>query len=162
MALTYSPIPELGKSCPDFELLGVDERTYTRSDLAQGTPFLIVFMCNHCPYVKAIEDRLIILGKDLSALGIPMIGISSNDPADFPEDSFENMKSLSEKKKYTFPYLFDETQQVAKSFGAVCTPDFFLYDKDAKLRYRGRLDDSWKDSTKVTRRDLYEDRKSVV
>jgi peroxiredoxin len=162
MALSYSPAPDLGNTCPDFQLPGVDGKLHQLSDLQKGKPFLIVFMCNHCPYVKAVEDRLINLGMDLAQLSIPMVGISSNDAKDYPEDSYPSMKLQWEKKRYTFPYLYDESQTVAKLFGAVCTPDFFLYDQHSRLSYRGRLDDSWKDASKVTRRDLYEAAKTLA
>ncbi len=115
-----------------------------------------MFICNHCPYVKAIEDRLIQLGHDLKARKINLIGICSNDEKNYPEDSFENLKKRSIEKKYSFIYLHDKTQEVAKNFGAVCTPDYFVYDKNLKLAYRGRLDDSWKDATAVTKRELYD------
>jgi hypothetical protein len=116
---------------------------------------VVVFICNHCPYVKAIEDRLVELGKDLQIMGIPMLAICANDEKFDPEDRLENLRRRAVEKKYPFPYLHDPTQQVAKAFGALCTPDYFVYDKNLKLAYRGRLDDSWKDSAKVTRRELY-------
>lgn len=162
MALTYSPIPDSGTTCPDFNLPGVDGRSHSLADLKKGKPFLVVFMCNHCPYVKAIEDRLIQLGHDLRELGIPMVGISSNDANDYPEDSFDSMKAQALKKNYSFPYLYDESQVIAKAFGAVCTPDFFLYDALGFLRYRGRLDDSWKEPQKVTKRELFEAAKALA
>lgn len=152
MALTYTPENELGTSCPDFSLLATDGKTYSLKDFANGKPLLIMFICNHCPYVKAIESRLITLAHDLKQLGINTVAISSNDPKKHEEDSFENMK----KKNYPFVYLYDEDQIVAKKFGAVCTPDFFVYDAQLSLAYRGRLDDSWKDESKVTKRELFE------
>lgn len=155
MALTYTPTePAIGSICPDFDLLGVDGKRYSKSHF-QGKPLLVMFICNHCPYVKAIEDRLIILGKDLAQNGIQTVAICSNDPNTYPDDNFENLKKRWTEKNYSFPYLHDDTQAVAKTFGAVCTPDYFLYDADFKLSYRGRLDDSWKDSEKVTKRELF-------
>lgn len=162
MALTYTPSPDLGQTCPDFVLPATDGRTIGKKDIAQGRPFLVMFICNHCPYVKAIEDRLIDLGRDLKALNVPVVGISSNDANRYAEDSFDGMKARAELKNYTFPYLYDEDQSVAKSFGAVCTPDYFLYDGNGKLAYRGRLDDSWKEADKVTARELYEAAKLLV
>lgn len=152
MALTYTPENELGTSCPDFNLPAIDGKNYSLIDFSNKKPLLIMFICNHCPYVKAIESRLVTLSQDLKALGIHTVAISSNDPQKYEEDSFENMK----KKNYPFVYLFDEKQEVAKKFGAVCTPDFFVYDSNLKLSYRGRLDDSWKEESKVTKRELFE------
>lgn len=154
MALTYTPDPDIGKPCPDFSLPAVDGKTYSLKDFKNGHSLLVMFICNHCPYVKAIEDRLISLGHQLNELNVKVVAICSNDAENYPDDSFENLKIRAREKKYPFPYLHDESQEVAKTFGAVCTPDFFLYDKNLKLSYRGRLDDSWKDSSKVTRQEL--------
>lgn len=162
MALVYTPIPNQGSVCPDFSLPGTDGRNYSLQDFKNGKPLLVMFICNHCPYVKAIEDRLIELGADLKALDVGILGISSNDAEDYPEDSFENMKKRSSLKKYTFPFLYDESQAVARAFGAVCTPDFFLYDHQLNLQYRGRLDDSWKDASQVQSRELYTAAKALV
>jgi peroxiredoxin len=156
MALTYTPSPDLGRDCPDFRLPATDGKTYSKSEFFNGRPVVIMFICNHCPYVKAIEDRLVVLGRDLKERGIPVVAISSNDAVKYPDDSFEAMKKKSLEKNYPFPYLYDESQSVAREFGAVCTPDFFVYDKAGKLAYRGRLDDSWKDPSLVTKRELYE------
>ncbi len=156
MALTYSPDPDLGKACPDFNLPGVDGKNYSLQNFLGSPAFLVMFICNHCPYVIAIEDRLVQLGQDLKKLNVPLVAISSNYAEKYVEDSFEKMKLKSAEKKYPFAYLYDESQEVAKNFGAVCTPDFFLYDQSLKLTYRGRLDDSWKDPSKVTQRELYQ------
>ncbi len=158
MALTYTPNDNLGAACPDFELPGVDGRTYSLTDFTKvGTSgLLVMFICNHCPYVKAIEDRLIQLAKDLKRFNVPVLAICSNDEDSYPEDNFENLKKRWKEKEYPFVYLQDKTQKVARNFGAVCTPDFFGYDKNLKLAYRGRLDDSWKEPEKVTKRELYE------
>jgi hypothetical protein len=121
-----------------------------------------MFICNHCPYVKAIEDRLITLAREIKSFGGQVVGICSNDGVNYPEDSFANLKKRWTEKSYGFPYLHDETQSVAKSFGAVCTPDFFVFNKDRKLRYRGRLDDSWKEPQKVTRQELLLATKSIA
>lgn len=162
MALTYTPQAELGTQCPDFQLPAVDGRTYRRADFQNGKPFVVMFICNHCPYVKAIEDRLIQLGSDLKAQGVNVIAICSNDSEDHPEDNFENLKKRAMEKNYSFVYLHDESQSVAQAFGAVCTPDFYVYDGDAKLAYRGRLDDAWKDPSKVQKRELYEAVQSLL
>ncbi|HRO66689.1 MAG TPA: thioredoxin family protein [Pseudobdellovibrionaceae bacterium] len=154
MALVYTPEAELGSPCPTFRLPSVTGESFDSAALLTNRPFLVMFICNHCPYVKAIEDRLIEVGRIFRKKNLPVVAICSNDPADYPEDSFENLASRAREKGYPFPYLFDETQDVAKSFGAVCTPDFFLYDEEGKLAYRGRLDDSWKDAAKVKRREL--------
>jgi thiol-disulfide isomerase/thioredoxin len=156
MALTYTPKGEFGSLVPNFKLLAVDGKTYTQDSFKNGKPTVFMFICNHCPYVKAIEDRLIQLGRDLQAQGISVVGICSNDAKSYPDDSFEKLKERSELKNYTFTYLYDETQEVAREFGAVCTPDFFVYDGLGRLAYRGRLDDSWKDASLVTKRELYE------
>lgn len=156
MALIHTPPGEIGQACPDFKLMSVDGKNFSKQDFfQQNQPVLIMFICNHCPYVKAIEDRLIQLGHDLHQLNIPVVGICSNDAQSYPEDSLDNLKKRAHEKKYSFVYLYDETQKVAQDFGAVCTPDFFLYDKSGKLAYRGRLDDSWKDPALVTRRELF-------
>ncbi|MCB9073376.1 MAG: thioredoxin family protein [Bdellovibrionaceae bacterium] len=154
MALTYTPPGELSSRCPDFKLLGVDQKWHTLKEYEGSKALVIMFICNHCPYVKAIEDRLIVLTKEISALGAKVIAISSNDEKTYPEDSFENMKKRASEKHYPFPYLYDPMQTAAKAFGAVCTPDFFVYDQDLQLSYRGRLDDSWKDPKQVTRHEL--------
>lgn len=154
MALTHTPDPALGESCPEFKLPAVDGQTHQLSDYRNKPALLVMFICNHCPYVKAIEDRLIALGKDLIPKGLGMVAISSNNAAKYPEDSFENMRKLATAKAYPFAYLYDESQEVAHRFGAVCTPDFFLYDQNLKLAYRGRLDDSWKDASLVSSQEL--------
>ncbi len=155
MALMHTPLNELGMKCPDFKLLGLDGKSYQLNDFTNGMPLVVMFICNHCPYVKAIEDRLIQLGLDLKKENINVVGICSNDEVSYPEDSYENLKKRYLEKNYSFTYLHDKSQDVAKSFGAVCTPDFFVFDRDLKLAYRGRLDDSWKEPQKVTKRELY-------
>jgi peroxiredoxin len=155
MALTYTPAPDLGKNPPPFQLPGVDGKTYGLSDFQNGQPLVIMFICNHCPYVKAIEDRLIQLGHDCNQIDVNVVAICSNDADDYPEDNFASLKARWSEKKYPFPYLHDADQAIAKDFGAVCTPDFFVYDKNLQLAYRGRLDDSWKEPQKVTKRELF-------
>lgn len=156
MALTITPFPDIGLPIPEFTLPAMDGKTYSLKDFGSGTPLVVMFICNHCPYVQAIEDRLIQLGHDLKALKVPVIAICSNDEESYPEDNFANLKKRWEEKHYPFAYLHDKTQEIAKKFGALCTPDFFVYDKDHKLAYRGRLDDSWKDAGKVKKRELFE------
>lgn len=154
MPLVSTPKDELGAPCPDFNLPATDGKNHSRAEAKSDHPFVVMFICNHCPYVIAIEDRLVQLGHDLKALNIPLFAISSNDAQKYPADSFEHMKIKAQAKSYPFPYMYDESQDVARAFGAVCTPDFFVYDKNHKLAYRGRLDDSWKEPGKVTRREL--------
>lgn len=157
MALTYTPEnPEFGQPCPDFTLPAVDGNTYSLKDFKNGQPLVVMFICNHCPYVKAIEDRLIQLGADLKALRINVVAICSNDSTKYVEDRFENLQKRAQEKNYSFYYLYDEHQTVAKTFGAVCTPDYFVFDGDLLLQYRGRLDDNWKEADKVTQRELYQ------
>jgi peroxiredoxin len=156
MALTFTPFPELGNACPEFALNSVDGQSYRLKDFSNGKPLVVMFICNHCPYVQAIEDRLITLGNDLRAQDVHVVAICSNDASDHPDDSLENLRKRAADKKYPFVYLHDADQSVAHAFGAVCTPDYFVYDKNLKLSYRGRLDDSWKDASKVTQRELFE------
>lgn len=157
MALTYTPAGEIGSPCPDFTLPGVDGKTYAlQKDFAKAEALVIMFICGHCPYVQAVEKRLIDLGAEFQKRGAAVVGICSNDPSDYPEDSAASLKQRWLEKHYTFPYLIDDSQSVAKAFGAVCTPDLYLFDRERKLRYRGRLDDSWRDPSKVRRRELAE------
>ncbi len=156
MATTITPLPDMGRGIPDFTLNSVQGNSYSLKDFGQGTPLVVMFICNHCPYVQAVEDRLIQLGIDLKALQVPVIAICANDEETYPEDNLANLRKRAEEKKYPFVYLHDKTQEVAKKFGALCTPDFFVYDKNHQLAYRGRLDDSWKDAGKVKKRELYE------
>jgi peroxiredoxin len=154
MALTYSSSPELGSSCPTFSLPSVDQKIFALEDFSQASVLVVMFICNHCPYVKAVEDRLLLLASEFDAKDASFVAICSNDSSDYPEDEPAQLFHRWKEKAYPFPYLIDQTQQVAKEFGAVCTPDFFVYDRERKLRYRGRLDDSWKNSGLVQRQEL--------
>ncbi len=154
MALTYTPPADLGSTCPDFSLPGVDRKTHKLSDFKGAKALCVMFICNHCPYVNAIEARLIFLARELSKKGVQFVGICSSDAQEFPDDSFENMRKRAKEKNYPFVYLHDETQSVARQFDAVCTPDFFVYDDSLKLRYRGRFDDSWKEAKNVQHEEL--------
>lgn len=152
MALIESTLTPLGSPCPAFSLPGVDGRTWGNGDFQ--TPLLLVaVICNHCPYVQALDDRLNDLAKTYAGR-CAVVGISANDAARYPEDSFQAMGARAALKGYVFPYLYDADQSVARAFGAVCTPDFFLYDAARTLRYRGRLDDNWKEAAAVKQRDL--------
>ncbi|MDJ0625450.1 MAG: thioredoxin family protein [Candidatus Caenarcaniphilales bacterium] len=143
MSLTPSSMIPLGTKAPDFTLLDVASGKHlTLSELKSDIATVIMFICNHCPYVKHIQQGLVELTKEYEPKGISFIGISSNDVENYPEDSPEKMKDLAEKLGFNFPYLYDETQEVAKSYDAQCTPDFFIYDKDLNCAYRGQLDDS--------------------
>ncbi len=141
---TTPPVCDFGAKAPDFTLPGTDGRTYALADVAGPKGTLVMFICNHCPYVKAILERLIVTAQDLQTMGIGVVAICANDATTHPADSFENMKALAERHAFPFPYLHDETQEVAKAYGAVCTPDFFGYNADLALQYRGRLDDAGK------------------
>jgi len=152
MALMESTMVPLGAPCPDFTLPGVDGRTWAREDFREPA-LLVVVMCNHCPYVQAVDDRFNDMAGDYAGR-CAVVGINPNDARTHPEDSFEAMRERAARKGYRFPYLRDESQEVARAFGAVCTPDFFLYGPTRHLAYRGRLDDNWKDPAAVTRRDL--------
>lgn len=135
MALTSSTPVVLGIPCPDFKLESVDDQVYSLSDFADSKALLIAFICNHCPYVQAIEDRLIALNIE----GLQRVGICSNDSKNYPEDAPYNLLKRWREKNYGFPYLIDSTQTVAQAFDAVCTPDLFLYDADRRLYYHGRI-----------------------
>ena len=156
------PVCNFGEKAHDFTLPATDGRTYSLSDLKGPNGTLIVFMCNHCPYVKAVIDRLIRDANDLKALGVNTIAISSNDATAYPADSFDNMRRWAEEKRFPFPYLHDETQEVARAYGAVCTPDFFGYDAGLGLQYRGRLDESKRDQAPNARRELFEAMRQVA
>jgi peroxiredoxin len=150
-----APQADIGWAAPDFALPGTDGRTHRLRDLAGPKGTVVGFICNHCPYVKAILPRLVRDARDLTALGVSVIGINSNDADTYPEDGFERMVALA--PTLSFPYLFDESQTVARAYGAVCTPDLFGFDADLRLRYRGRLDASRKEAApESTPRDLYE------
>jgi peroxiredoxin len=155
MALSTTP-GELGLLAPDFELPGTDGRRYTRDMVRGPKGLLVMFICNHCPYVKAVLDKIVRDATELAGHGIGSVAISSNDPADYPEDSFDNMKRVAQDLRFPFPYLWDETQEVARGYGAACTPDFFGFDKTLKLQYRGRLDASRTAPMPDARRDLFE------
>jgi peroxiredoxin len=146
------PVCDFGWTAPGFRLPGTDGRIYGFDDVAGPKGTLILWICNHCPYVKAVLDRIIRDAADLRALGIGVAAISSNDAAAYPEDGFKAMKALA----LPFPYLYDESQEVARAWGAACTPDFFGFNAAGALQYRGRLDASGKQAVPGARRELYE------
>ena len=138
----------------DFNLPATDGKYYSPSDFDDKNVLVIIFKCNHCPYVKAVVSRLNELYEKFYEEGVQFIGINPNDAETYPEDSFDNMKLFAIERGIKFPYLYDESQAVAKAYEAVCTPDIYVYDKERKLRYHGRLDDNWKDESAVTSKDL--------
>ena len=152
-----TPICDFGWKAPPFTLPATDGKTYSLEALRGETGTLVMFICNHCPYVKAVIDRIVRDVNELRPLGIGAVAISSNDVAHYPEDSFVNMKRFAEAHRFSFPYLYDESQDVARAYDAVCTPDFFGFNADLELQYRGRLDASRKEAAPATvRRDLFE------
>ena len=136
--LTQTPICDFGKKAVPFKLKSTEGKIISLEDLKGENGTLIMFICNHCPYVKAITKDIVEDCNELKKLGVNTIAISSNDPTNYPEDSFENMIEFAKKNEFSFPYLIDETQEIAKAYDAVCTPDFFGYNKDLELQYRGR------------------------
>lgn len=140
MASLKTPVCEFGKPAPEFDLTGIDHETWNLQDCCGENGLLVMFISNHCPYVKAIREKLVRDTTELIGQGIGSVAIMSNDTKSYPEDSFENMRLVAKQFRFPFPYLFDETQQVAKAYGAVCTPDFFGYNARLQLQYRGRLD----------------------
>ena len=155
MAAT-TPICDFGWRAVDFRLEGVDGKTYELADVRGEMGTLVMFICNHCPYVKAVAGRIL---RDVDALrphGVGAVAIMSNDTATHPADSFENMKLFTEEHGFTFPYVIDRSQEVARAYDAVCTPDFFGFDKDLGLQYRGRLDETKTTLVEGARRELYE------
>ena len=139
MALTKTPICDFGKKADNFELKSIDNKIISLNDVKGENGTLIMFICNHCPYVLAVINNVVEDCKELENDGIKSIAIMSNDPKRYEEDSFDNMVKFSKNYNFNFPYVIDETQQVAKTYGAVCTPDFFGYNKDLELQYRGRI-----------------------
>jgi len=163
MVSLETPVCEYGLPAPDFELPGVDGRNWTLGQCRGARGLLVMFICNHCPYVKAVRERIVRDTRELAQYGISSVAIMSNDPSDYPEDSFTNMRRVADEYTFDFPYLMDESQQVARAYGAVCTPDFFGYDADLQLQYRGRLDASRKEAAPAdVRRDLFEAMKQVA
>jgi peroxiredoxin len=157
VARTPSTMLPLGTKAPNFSLVNIDGRTVSLSDCADAPALLVMFICNHCPFVKHIADELARFTAEYMDQGVAVAGINSNDVANYPADSPEQMVREADERGYRFPYLYDETQEVAKSYRAACTPDFFLFDGDRRLVYRGQFDDSRPDSgIPVTGRDLRE------
>lgn len=156
MVSTPTPVCDFGWPAPDFDLPGVDGKRYTLNSTRGPNGLLVMFICNHCPYVKAVIDRIVRDTRELEQSGIGSIAIMSNDPGEYPEDSWDNMVRLARELDFPFPYVLDETQAVAKHYGAVCTPDFFGFNSRLELQYRGRLDASRKEAAPPdAQRDLF-------
>jgi len=144
----------MGSPIIPFSLPATDGKGYGPIDFSDKKALVVIFMCNHCPYVKAVIDRLIAIQSDYAQKGVQLIGINANDSENYPEDSFEAMKEWVEEKGINFPYLHDESQEVASSYQAQCTPDIYVFDQVKKLAYHGRIDDNWQEEGQVTKQDL--------
>ena len=163
MVSLETPVCDFGRPALDFSLKGTDGGIWTLEKCRGEKGLLVMFICNHCPYVKAILDRIVRDTRELRDLGMNSVAIMSNDPTQYEEDSFENIQEIVSKFDFSFPYIVDNTQEIAKSYGAVCTPDFFGYNADLELQYRGRLDASRKETAEgEVRRDLFVAMKQVV
>ena len=161
MAAQSAPA-ELGSYAPDFELRGVCGQVWTRDACVGPNGLLVMFICNHCPYVQAVLDRIVRDAREPQAAGVGVVAISSNDVAAYPEDSFDKMQQLWRDKALPFPYLYDESQDVARDYGAVCTPDFFGYNHALELQYRGRLDASGRQPAPTDARRVLRDAMLMV
>jgi len=158
-----TPICDFGWKAPPFTLPATDGKTYSLEALRGKNGTLVMFICNHCPYVKAVIDRIVRDCEELRGLGIGAVAISSNDVVHYPEDSFANMRRFARAHRFGFPYLYDESQDVARAYDAACTPDFFGFNADLELQYRGRLDASRKEAAPATvRRDLFEAMRQIA
>ncbi|MDE2599703.1 MAG: thioredoxin family protein [Rhodocyclaceae bacterium] len=156
MVSTPTPVCDFGWAAPDFDLPGTDGKRHTLQSVRGDKGLLVMFICNHCPYVKAVLDRIVRDARDLKPQGVNCIAVMSNDPTEYPEDSWGNMVDIAREMDFPFPYVFDETQAVAKTYGAVCTPDFFGFNAKLELQYRGRLDASRKEAAPAdVPRDLF-------
>ena len=156
MASLSPPVCDFGRPAIDFDLPGVDGRRHSLASVRGPNGLLVMFICNHCPYVKAVIRRIVRDTRELAALGIGSIAIMSNDPTEYPEDSWPHMVQIARELDFPFPYVLDESQQVAKAYGAVCTPDFFGYNAALELQYRGRLDASRKEAApEGVKRELF-------
>jgi peroxiredoxin len=156
MVSLQPPVCDFGWKARGFDLPGVDGKRYTPDNTRGKNGLLVMFICNHCPYVKSVRDRIVRDARELLQHGIGSVAIMSNDPTEYAEDSFANMQAVAREHDFPFPYLWDETQQVAKDYGAVCTPDFFGFNAALELQYRGRLDASKKDAVANAPRDLFD------
>ena len=158
-----TPVCDFGWKAPAFTLPGVDGKVHSLEGSRGPKGTLVMFICNHCPYVKAVIDRIVRDTDALKAHGVSAVAISANDVAHYPEDAFDNMKRFAAAHHFGFPYLYDESQEVARAYDAACTPDFFGFNADLELQYRGRLDESRKEAAPASvRRDLFEAMKQIA
>ena len=158
-----TPVCDFGWKAPSFTMTGTDGKTYSLEELRGPNGSLVMFICNHCPYVKAVIGRIVRDVDELKALGVSAVAICSNDSVQYPEDSFDNMKRFAKEHRFTFPYLLDESQDVARAYEVACTPDFFGFNAKLELQYRGRLDESRKEAAPANvRRDLFEAMKQIA
>lgn len=155
MVALETPKVNIGWKAKDFQLKGTDNRTYSLADVKGEKGLVVMFICNHCPFVQAIADKLLKDMRELQGRGVGVVAIMSNDTEAYPQDSFDNMRKFKEYHGFTFPYVIDETQAIAKAYDAVCTPDFFGFDADLTLQYRGRLDDSGMQQKQGGERELF-------
>jgi len=162
MVSLQTPLCDFGWRAPDFTLAGVDGRDWSLGEVRGPNGTVVMFICNHCPYVKAIRPRLVEDLRQLKAHGVHAVAIMSNDPTDYPEDSFEQMAAVADEFDFPFPYLIDPTQAVARAYGAICTPDFFGFSAALELQYRGRFDESRKETAPQSTRDLFHAMKQVA
>jgi peroxiredoxin len=160
--MTYSNICNFGWKARDFALKGVDGKIWRLADMRGKNGTLVIFLCNHCPFVKAVISRIVEEAKALREIGVGTIAIMSNDPADYPDDSFDHMQAFARAHNFAFPYVIDETQAVARAYDAQCTPDFFGFNAKDELQYRGRLDASRRELLPNVRRDLFEAMKQIA
>lgn len=162
MTLLNSLHLPMGKDILPFSLPATDGKGYGPIDFGDKKALVIIFMCNHCPYVQAVIDRLIAIQADYADKGVQLIGINANDSENYPEDSFEAMQEWVEERGINFPYLHDESQEVARSYQAQCTPDIYVFDQAKKLAYHGRIDDNWQEESEVTKQDLREALDAII
>lgn len=162
MASLNPPVCNFGWQAPDFNLMGVDGKYYNLQNCMGKNGLLVMFICNHCPYVQAILPRLVADIRELQQYDVNAIGISSNDVVNYPEDDFSHMQQVSKSFNFSFPYVIDETQAIAKAYGAVCTPDFFGFNAESALQYRGRFDESSRNVALTSSRDLFHAMKLIA
>ncbi|MGB1547437.1 MAG: thioredoxin family protein [Alphaproteobacteria bacterium] len=156
MALMHTPVCDFGWKAVDFRLSGIDGKTYCLADVQGAKATLVMFICNHCPYVKGAIDRIVRDVRELEPYGVGAVAIMPNDTVSYPEDSFENMQAFAKAHAFSFPYLIDETQATARAYDAICTPDFFGFNAALELQYRGRIDEGGREEVPGARRELFE------
>lgn len=162
MVALQPPVCDFGWRAQDFKLKGADDKLYNMNEIKRENGLLVMFICNHCPFVRAIVDKLAVDCKELQKLGIGVVAINANDPVEYPDDSFEKMKVFAREHNFTFPYLIDETQDVARAYDAVCTPDFFGFNSKLELQYRGRFDESGMQQLPQSKHELLEAMREVA